>query len=575
MQDNNNVQERGEFTDISEIRDIVSSAHMGIWRIELFDGEEPRMFADETMKKLLGIDGQERTPEKTYTDWFVNITPEALPSVLHSVEQMQKGFYDENTYQWMHPTKGVRYVRCGGTSQKVEGGYIIRGYHYDVDEFVRRQQAQAAMLQHAISDKNEYYSVLGTLGGIFYSIHVIDLCADTVIEYTTKNEIRKIVNHTDGAAEMMHEIMTAVSFDDHLEEALAFTDLSTLPERMKNKKLLTKQLVGRNTGWFIAGFIMMEADAEGKPTKVIFTTRVNDAEKKQQEQLLHKSQTDELTGLYNRRAYEEDIYAHNDKPEEDDFIYISIDVNGLKVINDTKGHMAGDELITGACQCMKKIFGPHGRIYRVGGDEFVAILVKDVYPVKDILAAFDEEISGWKGSLIDSLSVAYGWVSKEESPESSVRQLGAIAEERMYAAKTAHYRKQGVDRRGQQDAHKALCRLYTKILKINITDDTCQVINMDVGEMTPEKGFSEKISEWLTAFGTTGQVHPVDLAEYLRVTNLEYMKNYFADGKTSLHIFHRRKYDDSYKQVMMEIILAEDYSEDNQSLFLYVKDIDR
>lgn len=53
------------------------------------------------------------------------------------------------------------------------------------------------------------------------------------------------------------------------------------------------------------------------------------------------------------------------------------------------------------------------------------------------------------------------------------------------------------------------------------------------------------------------------------------MKAYFAGNKTSLHVFYRRKYGDAFKRVMMEIIPASDYSENNQSLYLYVKDIDK
>ncbi len=48
----------------------------------------------------------------------------------------------------------------------------------------------------------------------------------------------------------------------------------------------------------------------------------------------------------------------------------------------------------------------------------------------------------------------------------------------MYAAKSAYYRKKGVDRRGQQDAHRALCESYTGILKINSTDDSYRIVNM-------------------------------------------------------------------------------------------------
>lgn len=559
----------------AEIRDIIASANMGIWRIEDFEGEEPRMFVDDTMKQLLGIDDEELTPEKVYSEWFLKITEDALDSVIQSVSRMKDGSFDENTYLWNHPSKGRRYVRCGGTAIKQDGGYVLRGYHYDVDDVVREDQAKVEMLKEALDEKNEYYSTLGTLEGIFYSMHVVDLVNDTVVEFNSKDNVREFVNQKNGAVEMMKHVMTALTKEEYKQDALEFTDLTNLANRMRNKKIISKQLVGKDTGWFLASFITMEADDTGRPTKVIYTTRVIDEEKRQQESLIRKTQTDELTGLYNRRAYEEDIYAHNDTPDEDEFIYISLDVNGLKVVNDTNGHMAGDELIIGACRCMKKSLGPYGKLYRIGGDEFVAILFCNSVKLNEILADFDDTIQNWSGDLVDSLSISYGWISKYEQPDYSVRQLGAVAEERMYEAKSLHYKQSGVDRRGQKDAHKALCDLYTKILKINITDDTYQIVNMDVGEQTSEKGFDDSISGWLQGFGMSGQVHSDDLKDYLNKTDLRYMSGYFTGNKTSLHIFYRRKYEDGFKQVMMEIIPANDYTDDNQSLFLYVKNIDK
>ncbi|MDO4965886.1 MAG: sensor domain-containing diguanylate cyclase [Lachnospiraceae bacterium] len=558
-----------------DIHDIIASANMGTWHIELVDGKEPRMFADDTMKSLLGISGQEYTPEETYTEWFSKISPEAVPSVLNSVEQMKMGNFDENTYLWNHPTKGTRFVRCGGTAQEIPGGHILRGYHYDVDDVVREDQAKVVMLMDALNEKNEYYSTLGTLEGIFYSMHVIDILDDTVVEFNSRGQVKEMFDSSEGAVKMMSEVIGAVVVDEYRDDALEFTDLTTLSDRMKDKKIISKQFVGKHTGWFLASFITMENDKEGNPTKVIFTTRVIDDEKRQEEKLIKKTQTDELTGLFNRRAYEEDIYAYNDTPEEDDFIYISLDVNGLKIVNDSKGHMAGDELIIGACQCMKKSLSPYGKLYRIGGDEFVAIIHCNTKKVEEVLADFDDTIISWSGKLVESLSISYGWISKEEEPEFSVRQLGAVAEQRMYEAKADHYKQVGVDRRGQKDAHKALCELYTKILKINITDDSYQIVDMDVSEQTSEKGFAESISSWLKSFGESGQVHPDDLNEYLKYTDLDYMRNYFMGNKTSLHIFYRRKFGDEFKQVMMEIIPANDYSKDNQNFFLYVKNIEK
>lgn len=558
------------------IHDIVASANMGIWRIELIDGREPRMYVDDTMQRLLGTEGVARTPEETYSDWFSNVTPEAVDSVLYSVGRMQDGFFDENTYLWNHPTKGARFVRCGGTAEKVDGGFILRGYHYDVDDAVREEQAKVDMLIQTLDEKNEYYETLGTLENVFYSMHVIHLLEDTVTEFNSKNEVKEIVNHPDGASQMMKSVINATATEEHREATLAFTDLSTVADRLADKDLISHQFLGMHTGWMLITFIAMERDASGKPTKVIVTTRVIDDEVKQQEILIKKTQTDELTGLYNRRAYEEDIYTHNDIPEEDEFIYISLDVNGLKIVNDTMGHMAGDELIIGACQCMKRCLGPYGKLYRIGGDEFVAIILGcSNEKLNEILDDFDRTMHSWTGELIENLSISYGWISKAEQPDYSVRQLGAIAEKRMYESKAAHYRRAGLDRRGQKDAHKALCDLYTKILKINVTKDTYQIVDMDISEQAAEKGFEDSISKWFISFGKTGQVHPDDLDEYLRQVDLGYVSKYFAGDKTSLHIFYRRKYEDGYKQVMMEMIPASDYSDDNQSLFLYVKNIDR
>ncbi|MCR5747365.1 MAG: sensor domain-containing diguanylate cyclase [Lachnospiraceae bacterium] len=569
-----NEENKRIFKEISSIRDIIASANMGTWRMELIDGEEPRMYVDDTMKALLGVSDKEITPEETYNNWFKNITPQAFSSVLRSVERMKQGVFDENTYLWNHPEKGERYVRCGGTAQKIDGGYLVSGYHYDVDDVVREDLAKVVMLQEALDEKNDYYNTLGTLAEIYNSLHVIDLVEDTIVEFSANDKFKDLVSHKRGASEMMIEVMSALSADECREKALEYIDLKTLAERMQNKKHISAQLISKRIGWFLANFITMDSD-DGKPTRVVFTTQSIDEAKKQEEKLIYKSRTDELTGLLNRRAYEEDIYEQNNLPENDHFVFISLDVNGLKVVNDTLGHAAGDELLSGASECMVKSLGPHGNLYRTGGDEFIAILFCDEAKLKEILADFDETMACWKGKLIDGLTISYGYISKEEEPQKSVRELGIIADKRMYEAKSAYYRKTGVDRRGYKEAYGALCELYTKILKINITDDTYRIINMDIDEKSTEKGFNDKISAWLSSFGTSGQVHPDDLKEYLNKTNIQFMRDYFGKNKTSLSIFYRRKYGKEFKSVVMEIIPANDYSATDQSLFLYVKNIER
>ena len=62
-------------------------------------------------------------------------------------------------------------------------------------------------------------------------------------------------------------------------------------------------------------------------------------------------------------------------PLDENFVYVTVDINGLKTANDTSGHAAGDELIRGTADCMRKCFGRFGKLFRIGGDEFVAFTI--------------------------------------------------------------------------------------------------------------------------------------------------------------------------------------------------------
>lgn len=294
----------------------------------------------------------------------------------------------------------------------------------------------------------------------------------------------------------------------------------------------------------------------------------------QEGRLMYSSNNDELTGLLNRRAYEDFILMRPAVPPEPDFVYASIDINGLKQANDSLGHKAGDELIRGAAECLNQVFGNYGRVFRTGGDEFAAIFFADGEKLSFLREDLETVTGQWKGKLVPSLALSAGYAAKREFPEETVKELANISDMRMYEAKERYYSDCGLDRRGKKAAQSALCALYTKILQVNLTEDTYSIISMDASEQTAEKGFATSISDWLAGFGKTGYVHPEDLPEYLEKTDLQYLKDYFGAGKASLSIFYRRKGKDGFKQVAMEMIPAADYTPDHQVLFLLVKNID-
>lgn len=85
--------------------------------------------------------------------------------------------------------------------------------------------------------------------------------------------------------------------------------------------------------------------------------------------------TDYLTGIQNRNAFE--LYMGNLQAKETyhHFGFISIDLNNLKMINDTLGHQAGDKYIRNCADLLKKFEGEECILYRIGGDEFAFIVI--------------------------------------------------------------------------------------------------------------------------------------------------------------------------------------------------------
>ena len=160
-------------------------------------------------------------------------------------------------------------------------------------------------------------------------------------------------------------------------------------------------------------------------------------EKYEKEKYMYTSNTDELTKCFNRRAYDSDMEKLDLNAE---WVYISLDLNGLKQANDSLGHSAGDELICAASNCMKFAFASYGKIYRIGGDEFVVWIQNSVSNLDSILQVFDSTIHEWHGKYSNSISVSYGVVKSSEQSFDSVQEISKLADERMYKRKSEYYK---------------------------------------------------------------------------------------------------------------------------------------
>lgn len=162
--------------------------------------------------------------------------------------------------------------------------------------------------------------------------------------------------------------------------------------------------------------------------------------------LFNSAYTDELTRLYNRRAYEEGLdRIRKDVPSEKIIVVAIFDVNGLKEVNDKLGHAAGDELLRGAASTIRSVYGSYGKCYRTGGDEFVVILEEPVEKLSVLNESFEKAAAKWHGKQVAELNISYGAALSEEV--CSIDEQIILADQRMYFAKKAYYQRIGKDRR--------------------------------------------------------------------------------------------------------------------------------
>lgn len=180
---------------------------------------------------------------------------------------------------------------------------------------------------------------------------------------------------------------------------------------------------------------------------VMLQNEVIAREKRNVQEWMKKSNTDELTGFYNRHAYETDVETLENSEIDENFVYVSVDVNALKTVNDSYGHNAGDELLIGAAECLKKSFGAYGKLYRTGGDEFIAMIVADGETLTAIQKDISEKTNAWSGELVKNLTISCGYVTRKEAMKMSVRQIAVLADRRMYEAKDDYYGRTGIERR--------------------------------------------------------------------------------------------------------------------------------
>lgn len=146
--------------------------------------------------------------------------------------------------------------------------------------------------------------------------------------------------------------------------------------------------------------------------------------------ILELAKKDALTGLLNRQAY----FVETRRDYKDITAIVSLDMNGLKTINDLYGHAAGDEALVALSDCFARACKARQSAYRMGGDEFVIVCRR---ATKEEVEALVDRIKKYVAETKYTCSIGYSY---HEEGTIKLEDILKESDERMYSDKSEYYK---------------------------------------------------------------------------------------------------------------------------------------
>jgi len=316
--------------------------------------------------------------------------------------------------------------------------HIVMGV-FNIEEQYSREQS--------IREEGQTFSDMAmALARRYEVIYRVNIITDEYVEYNASDQYAKLKIGAKGK-DFFSETQINMKKDIYHED-LPMMSVSMQKDNLLNsldssgKTVLNYRLMLDGRAQYVSLYAVRPTDDSDH---IIIAVANVDAAKRMElayQNAVDMANRDALTGVKNKRAY---VQAEMDLDEQltnhvrPEFSIVVCDVNGLKTVNDTKGHNEGDDFICRSCGIICGIF-KHSPVFRIGGDEFAAILRGQDYEHRQML--MEQFQSALDNDLYDGVPMlAVGMSDFDPAYDLRVQDVFERADALMYKNKESRKRK--------------------------------------------------------------------------------------------------------------------------------------
>lgn len=351
------------------------------------------------------------------------------------LESLEKTGTVRYTYRQMLDDRS-QYVTMMIVQPRNDRHHIIMAV-FNVDAQMRREQA--------MENKNHTFEeIIKALARRYEVIYYVNLETNEYQEFSSSEKYAKLSIGTTGQ-DFFGETQRNIRKDIYPEDYTLMAECMTKEHLLESMDetgttTITYRLMLDGEPQFVTLFAIRPK--EDSQHIIIAVANVDAAKKREMAyrdalgSAIDMASRDALTGVKNKHAYVRTEIELDNQIDEDinpDFAIVIHDINGLKIVNDTQGHSAGDLFIQSACKLICNAF-PHSPVYRIGGDEFAVVLRGHDYECRDSImqnfrALMAEHVQ------TGQVTVASGISEFVRGKDLRVQDVFERADHAMYAAK--------------------------------------------------------------------------------------------------------------------------------------------